>query len=177
MELDAFTPAALDLDGPADLSVTLDTPQATARLGQALGASLEPGAFVGLVGDLGAGKTTLVQHVVAALDPKAHATSPTYTLVNRYETTRPPVAHIDLYRLDGYDELESIGYWDVAESDHAVVFVEWLNRIVEAWPGQGLLVVLERHGEGRRARIWADGARAERVVSNLAERLERLGTH
>ncbi len=126
----------------------------TRRLGRALAAALGPGAFIGLIGNLGAGKTTLVQALVAAVTPGAEATSPTYTLLNEYETD-PPVVHVDLYRLQSYDELESIGYWDYVESGHAITCVEWLDRIPQAWPRHGVLVVLERVDTHRSARLWA----------------------
>lgn len=126
----------------------------TRRLGRGLAEALEPGAFVGLVGNLGAGKTTLVQAFVTAVTPGAEATSPTYTLLNEYETD-PPVVHVDLYRLQSYDELESIGYWDYVESGRAITCVEWLDRIPEAWPRHGVLVVLDRVDTHRSARLWA----------------------
>lgn len=154
MDTAEFDPSRLGLEASPRLVVELSDEAETRRLGAALGAVLETGAFVGLVGALGAGKTTLVQSLVTALDADAQATSPTYTLLNEY-ATEPPVVHVDLYRLGGYDELESIGYWDYVESGRAITCVEWLDRVPDAWPRHGILIALERADGGRRARLWA----------------------
>lgn len=162
MEAPDFEPAAFGLDEQPQLCLKLDDEAATRRLGAALGGVLGAGDFVGLIGNLGAGKTTLVQALVGALSDDEQATSPTYTLLNEYET-RPPVVHVDLYRLQTYDELESIGYWDYAESGYAITCVEWLDRIPEAWPRHGLMVELVRADDHRRARVWSSPDRRDRV--------------
>ncbi len=154
MDAPQFDPADFDLAKTPAFELDLSDEAATRRLGYALADALDAGAFVGLIGNLGAGKTTLVQAVVERLSPHAEATSPTYTLLNDYETD-PPVVHVDLYRLETYDELESIGYWDYAESGWAITFVEWLDRIPQAWPRHGLMIELERAGTTRTARLWA----------------------
>lgn len=148
--------------------VALADDVATRALGRALAALVRPGEVLGLIGVLGAGKTTLMQGFVEALG-LGEASSPTYTLINLYEPDAPDtptLAHIDLYRLESYDDLESIGYWDVAGDPDTITCVEWLNRIPEAWPDwgrartTGTLVWLERAPDGRRARVWCDPARA-----------------
>ena len=140
---------------------------ATRALGRALAALVRPGEVLGLVGTLGAGKTTLMQGMIGALD-LGDASSPTYTLINLHEPDdpgAPRLAHIDLYRLETYDDLESIGYWDVAGDPDTITCVEWLNRIPEAWPDwgrartTGTLVCLDRAEGGRIARVWCDPAR------------------
>ena len=143
-------------EGPA-LQLELEGDDETRRLGELLAGKMEAGDFVGLVGDLGAGKTTLMQGVVAAIDTtnQWRATSPTYSLIQVYETT-PPIFHIDLYRLEGLSDLESIGYWDYVESRRGITCVEWLDKIPGAWPEQGLIIELTRHDGARMARLWAD---------------------
>lgn len=141
----------------------------TERLGRALAQVFRGGVFMGLLGHLGAGKTTLVQAMVGQFAPDVDARSPTYTLLNHYETN-PPVVHIDLYRLETYDDLDSIGYWDYVEEPAAIRCVEWLNQIPAAWPGEGILIELERRAEGRCARLWAS-ERYRLRAQELAERL------
>lgn len=154
MKRSDFEPGEFGLVDQAQRSVNLDDEAATRRLAGALARRLEAGDFVGLVGALGAGKTTFVQGLVAALGADDAATSPTYTLVNEYATD-PPVVHVDLYRLEHFDELESIAYWDYVESSRHILCVEWLDRLPDAWPRRGIVIALTRAEKGRRARIWA----------------------
>ncbi len=157
--------------------ISLGDDGATRRLGEELAGALGEGGFVGLVGDLGAGKTTLVQGLVGGLDDSGRwaATSPTYSLIQIYDTS-PPVFHMDLYRLEGWDDLESIGYWDIVEGGEGLACVEWLDRIPGAWPGTGMIVELIRHGAGRMARLWADSSHRDqieeikRTMNSMSER-------
>jgi tRNA threonylcarbamoyladenosine biosynthesis protein TsaE len=89
--------------------------------------------------------------------------------LNEYETD-PPVVHVDLYRLETYDGLESIGYWDYAESQGAITCVEWLDRIPQAWPRRGLIVELQRVDSRRTAKLWASEA-FDSVLADIATRL------
>ncbi|AWV88995.1 tRNA (adenosine(37)-N6)-threonylcarbamoyltransferase complex ATPase subunit type 1 TsaE [Bradymonas sediminis] len=152
------------------LSLDLDDLDQTVRLGRALAEVFGEGVFIGLLGNLGAGKTTLVQAMVAQLSPGFEARSPTYTLLNHYET-QPPMVHIDLYRLESYDDLESIGYWDYVEEPSAISCVEWLDRIPNAWPGEGILIELTRTDEARRARLWASERYRAMLAEDVAARL------
>ncbi len=124
---------------------TLPDVAATERLGHALGAWLEPGDFLGLIGTLGAGKTSLTRGLASGFQVEGAVSSPTYALVNLHHgKKRRRLVHIDLYRLERFDDLEGIGYWDYVEDPEALVCVEWLNRIPEAWPGErGALLWLE----------------------------------
>lgn len=138
--------------------------EATRRLGRWLADEATDGDFIGLVGDLGAGKTTLVQGLVAGVDTTGRweATSPTYALVQIYET-EPVIVHIDLYRLEGWSDLESIGYWDYVDAPSGITCVEWLDRIPGAWPERGIVVELMRGPTSRKLRLWADQSWAERA--------------
>lgn len=153
-------------DGPVS-EVRLGDAQQTRALGRWLASELTAGDFIGLVGVLGAGKTTFVQGLVDHLDPtgRQRATSPTYALIQRYETS-PPIVHIDLYRLQGWAGLESIGYWDHLDGGREIICVEWLDRIPGAWPGEGVVVELLLEGDRRIARLYADGASSE-IVEDL----------
>lgn len=154
--------------------IELEGPDQTRRLGRWVGGRVDEGDFVGLVGDLGAGKTTFVQGLVDELDEtgRMQATSPTYALIQVYETV-PRIHHIDLYRLEGWSGLESIGYWDVVDAPRGVSCVEWLDRIPGAWPGHGAIIELSAVDDGRIARLWGDEEWTDRwqrlSVSTLRE--------
>jgi len=163
LDVDVFferTPLGL-MEEPA-LVVSLASSEDTERLGEALASALAPGDVLGLLGTLGAGKTTLTKGLARALaGGEQLATSPTYTHVNVYEglgAHTVDVVHMDLYRLETLDDLESIGYWDYIESGEAVVCVEWITRIPEAWPegssGARMMLTLGSDGSGRTARLW-----------------------
>ena len=102
----------------------------TLALGELLTELLRPPKLVLLRGDLGAGKTTLVKGIVAALgasDPD-DVTSPTFTLVHEYRGPKVRVLHLDLYRLETEAELEGVGVWELADAGDALLLVEWGER-------------------------------------------------
>jgi tRNA threonylcarbamoyladenosine biosynthesis protein TsaE len=93
---------------------------------------LNPGSVVGLIGDLGAGKTTFVQGMAKGLgiDPDYYVNSPTFTLVNEYRGRGIPLVHVDLYRIEKPIEGETLGLDEYLASG-AVVAVEWVERMPE----------------------------------------------
>lgn len=95
--------------------------------GEALGRSLRPGELVTFEGELGAGKTTLIQAIARGLGVTGPATSPTYALVHRYQGSRGPVFHLDCFRLRSPDEAADLD-WEglVAEGD--AILIEWPER-------------------------------------------------
>ena len=97
------------------------------RFGEALGRDLTPPAVIGLSGELGSGKTTLVQAICRGLGARALATSPTYALVHHYEAPAAPVYHVDCYRLKSPDEARDIGFEDMTR-ERAIVLIEWPER-------------------------------------------------
>jgi tRNA threonylcarbamoyladenosine biosynthesis protein TsaE len=149
---------------------------ATKAIGAALAGLLGPGDVVGLTGDLGAGKTRLVQGAVAALGADGPVLSPTFMLVREYDGD-PPVHHVDAYRLRGPLELEDLGLEDVLSPD-AVVFVEWADRVAAALPESWLELVLEiRDDDLRELEVRTHGpawaARADRLETALEPFLRR----
>jgi N-acetylmuramate 1-kinase len=113
------------------VTVPLDSERATARFAALVAHILRPGDLVTLTGDLGAGKTTFARHTIRALagDDRLDVPSPTFTLVQTYETPKAPVVHADLYRLSSPQELAEVG-WDEAGPE-AIVLVEWPERAGE----------------------------------------------
>jgi tRNA threonylcarbamoyladenosine biosynthesis protein TsaE len=101
------------------------------RFGEALGRELRAPVVIGLSGDLGTGKTTLVQAICRGLGARALATSPTYALVHHYDAGGTPVYHVDCYRLRVPDEARDLGFEDMLR-EHAIILVEWPER-AGAW--------------------------------------------
>jgi len=99
----------------------------TEALARALAATLKPGDGVLLVGDLGAGKTQFVQGVAAALGARQQATSPTFGLVNVYDSPRGPIVHVDTYRLKSIEEFRGLALDALLED--GVGLIEWGDAV------------------------------------------------
>jgi tRNA threonylcarbamoyl adenosine modification protein YjeE len=123
---------------------------ATTALGKAIAGGLGVGDAVALWGDLGAGKTTLARAILKALGVAEEVPSPTFTIVQAYDTA-PPVAHYDLYRLKNAREMQELGFDDAL--DQGAVLVEWPERAPEALPPEALHVRLGMHDGARTARL------------------------
>lgn len=127
---------------------------ATAALGAELAAGLKPGDLVLLNGDLGAGKTALARAIIRALagDAELEVPSPTFALVQPYDTPTAPVLHADLYRLGDAGEMEELGLLD---NPDAIVLVEWSERAPTLAAAANLAVTLTipPGGEGRMVRL------------------------
>jgi tRNA threonylcarbamoyladenosine biosynthesis protein TsaE len=102
--------------------------------GRAFAASLRPPVVVGLSGELGTGKTTLVRAIAGALGVTQPVTSPTFALVHRYDGRGVTVYHVDAYRLPRDDEARDLGVEDMVTDPVAVVLVEWPERLGTAAP-------------------------------------------
>jgi tRNA threonylcarbamoyladenosine biosynthesis protein TsaE len=134
-----------------DLSLVTTTPSETRAFGRRIAARLKPGDVVLLHGDLGAGKTTMVQGIGMALGTRERAQSPTFSLV--VDTPLPDgtvLRHIDLYRLESLDELEALGFEDLVSDDRAITLIEWPERAVGLLPNAYLLVELQATGPDQR---------------------------
>ena len=107
-----------------------------------------------LEGELGAGKTEWVRGFVKAyLGEVELVMSPTYTLINAYEHGDKRVYHVDLYRLVGEDDLESIGFWDLFSESQSVVVVEWAEKITSKFPKSHFVVKIKlEHDRGETER-------------------------
>ena len=131
------------------MTVALPDLAATAALGAAIAARLAPGDAVLLRGDLGSGKTTLARAILAALGVTENVPSPTFTLVQAYDTPRLTVSHYDLYRLKRESELEELGLDEAL--DQGAALIEWPERAEGRLPADALTIHLQTDGERRAA--------------------------
>lgn len=150
-----------------------DTEHLGARLAAALredaGAESPIRASIHLIGQLGAGKTTLVRGLARALGIEGPIKSPTYTLVEPYARDGVTLYHFDLYRLGDGEELEYLGARD-AFAEPALCVIEWPER-AQAWlPEPDLLVRLTVSGAGRDAEVSAGTPRGEKLLTILRGR-------
>jgi tRNA threonylcarbamoyladenosine biosynthesis protein TsaE len=110
--------------------------------GRRFGRSARAPLVVTLSGELGAGKTTLVQAICEGYGVTEEVTSPTFALINEYASPRSPVHHVDLYRLDRPDQLDSIG-WDELFGGRALVLIEWPERAGDRLPAGRVSLLLQ----------------------------------
>lgn len=115
----------------------------TTQLGINLGKLLKSGDIVCLTGDLGTGKTHITKGIAKGLSIEDNITSPTFTIVNEYETGRLKLNHFDVYRVSDPDEIYAIGFDDYIFSD-AVSVIEWANYIEEILPQDFLHILIEK---------------------------------
>lgn len=115
----------------------------TTKLGINLGKLLKSGDIVCLTGDLGTGKTHITKGIAKGLGIEDNITSPTFNIVNEYETGRLKLNHFDVYRVSDPDEIYAIGFDDYIFSD-AVSVIEWANYIEEILPQDFLHILIEK---------------------------------
>lgn len=140
---------------------------ATRSLGIQLGQTLPAGSVLLLEGDLGSGKTTLVQGIGAGLGITESIDSPTFTLINEYLGGRLPLYHFDLYRLNSTETaaLYPETYWEGNEFEPGIVAIEWAERLPYK-PANYLLIRLRHSGSDREVEIVAVGERAIEFFQN-----------
>ncbi|HET6455420.1 MAG TPA: tRNA (adenosine(37)-N6)-threonylcarbamoyltransferase complex ATPase subunit type 1 TsaE [Armatimonadota bacterium] len=141
-------------------------PEETERLGESIGRALEPGIVVALIGELGAGKTTLTKGIARGLDVPDLVHSPTFTLIHEHKG-RLPVYHFDLYRLDTIEQIEDLGYEDYFNGP-GVTIVEWAEKIQGLLPDDRLEIRISGEDDARDFTLLATGPNSQRILSRLA---------
>ena len=137
----------------------------TVRAGERLAAIVRGGDAIALIGDLGAGKTTLVTGLVAALGGGT-AASPTFSLVNEYPGGRLVVWHVDLYRIERAAELVELGLDDVIGDPRGICVVEWADRFA-VLPPDHLRIELTHASAGRTLTATGTGPRGRALAEML----------
>ena len=141
------------------------SPEETIQLGKELGELLRPGEVVALIGDLGAGKTTLAKGIAtgAGVADENEVTSPSFVLVNEYQG-RFPIYHADLYRLQEAMEVETLG-WEEFIFGEGISLLEWAEKIPGILPEERIEVRIFWVGLGeRRFLISGKGAQAKIIL-------------
>ena len=122
----------------------------TRALGEELSASLKPGDVVVLRGELGAGKSELTRGIAKGLGVTERVTSPSFTILNVYESGRCPLYHFDWYRLESAEELYELGMDEYLGGD-GIAVVEWAERCPDAVPDGATEIRIEVEGDEKRA--------------------------
>lgn len=139
---------------------------ATAAFGRRLATLLTDGDVLCLSGDLGAGKTALAKGVAAGLGVAEEVTSPTFTILQVYESGRLPVYHFDLYRLESPEELWNIGFDEYAGK--GVTVIEWADKFAAAMPEERLWLEMRTGAAGERLiTLSPAGARHRKLCEEL----------
>jgi tRNA threonylcarbamoyladenosine biosynthesis protein TsaE len=147
------------------INIYLNGENETKEIGYKLGKMLDRGSVVCLVGDLGAGKTTMTQSLAKALEVDDYITSPTFTIVNEYEG-KIPMYHFDVYRIGSSDEMYDIGY-DEYINGEGVCIIEWSNLIEDILPDEYLKIELKYKDMGREMTLIPKGEKYEKIVEEL----------
>jgi tRNA threonylcarbamoyladenosine biosynthesis protein TsaE len=148
------------------LVIELDDEEATIRLGRRLAGLAREGDVIALEGDLGTGKSTLARSFIrAATTPDEEVPSPTFTLVQTYDSEAAPIWHFDLYRLDKPDDAYELGI-EEAFAD-GVCLIEWPDRLGRLLPRARLTVSLAAGAD--------DGSRIASITSHAGAWEDRLG--
>lgn len=154
------------------LELLAPTADDTRSIGAALAPHLRPGDVAALTGELGAGKTTLVQGIARAVGYEGPVASPTFTLVREYRTEGLLVLHVDVYRLDRVQDVVDLGLQELLDED-GVLLVEWGDAVEALLPDDHLVVELtlatDATGDAEARRISIRG-----LGERWAARWERL---
>jgi tRNA threonylcarbamoyladenosine biosynthesis protein TsaE len=155
------------------LTFVLPDAAATERAGQALATCVRGGDAIALVGELGAGKTTFVSGVCAALGAGA-AHSPSFALVHEYAAQPLTVWHVDLYRLEREAELVELGLDELVGDPRGIVLIEWADRF-PVMPPAHVRVDLTHDGEARRMLATGHGRRGGELADAFDRALAAAG--
>ncbi len=125
------------------MELITNSPQETFALGRRLGQQARAGGIYCLDGDLGVGKTVFTQGFAAGLGIEEPVNSPTFTILQQYDSGRLPLYHFDVYRIGDVSEMEEIGYEDCFYGE-GVSLVEWAQLVPEILPEQVIRVRIEK---------------------------------
>ena len=126
-----------------------NSPADTKKIAADLAATLSGGEVIAFYGDLGMGKTCFITGLADGLDFKGEVSSPTFAIINEYLGGRLDLYHFDMYRVSGWDDLYSTGYFEYMESG-GVLAVEWSENIESALPENVIRVTIKRLDEAKR---------------------------
>lgn len=148
-------------------TIFLSTLDDTDRLARELLSLAPPVTVLALVGNLGSGKTTFAQAVGRVLGITESLTSPTFTLLNHYETTEKTIIHGDFYRLDSPEGIAGLGVTDGFADEHTITMIEWADRARNLFPPHTLWMTWELHDGHRTVLLETQSASLWRQLEKL----------
>lgn len=149
-------------------SMISNSAEDTYDLGCEIGKWLERGQLILLSGDLGTGKTIMTQGICAGVGVEEDVTSPTFNLINEYESAFP-IYHMDLYRLENEEELQDLGFEDYLDGK-GIIIIEWPDIVYNIIPADFLYVKIRRISiEKREISIKAEGERSLRLIERVGK--------
>lgn len=150
------------------MEIVSTAPEKTFSFGRQLGQLLQEGIVLCLIGDLGAGKTLLVQGIAQGLGLNEEITSPTFTVMNVYEGNIP-IYHFDLYRLESPEQLVDIGF-DEYTNAGGIAIIEWPDKFPGYMPDSYLRIELIKTGDNDRLiKVASQGARHHLLYEELKQ--------
>ena len=149
------------------VKIYLENEEKTREIGSKLGELLTPKSVICLIGDLGAGKTTMTQSLARSLGVDDYITSPTFTIVNEYEG-KMPLYHFDVYRIGSSEEMYDIGFDEYIDGE-GVCIIEWANLIEDILPDEYLYIEMNYKETGREMILTPKGEKYEEIVKELSK--------
>ncbi|MCT4508847.1 MAG: tRNA (adenosine(37)-N6)-threonylcarbamoyltransferase complex ATPase subunit type 1 TsaE [Tepidibacter sp.] len=146
-------------------TIYLKNEQETSEIGYRLGQLLNKGDVVCLIGDLGAGKTTITKSIAKALEVDDYITSPTFTIVNEYDG-RYSLYHFDVYRISSSEDMYEIGFEEYVYGE-GICIIEWANLIEDILPDEYINIELNYKDDGREMILTAYGKHYENIVKEI----------
>ncbi len=138
--------------------------QRTEELAEKLAENLKPNDCIAFIGAMGMGKTAFVRGIAKGLGIDDEVCSPTFSLVNEYKGEKITLYHFDMYRVNGFDDLYSTGFFDYLGSDN-ILAIEWSENIVQALPENTIFIEIQRIDENTRRIIIKGDKRFENSCS------------
>lgn len=129
----------------------------TEKIGCLLGKTLPDGSVVAMFGELGAGKTAFTRGLAAGMGINCDVSSPTFALVNEYRGAERTLYHFDMYRISGWDDLYSTGYFDYLEAGGCLI-IEWSENIEAVLPQDCIRVTISKTENNNERIIEITGA-------------------
>lgn len=112
---------------------------------------VESGGIIGLIGDLGVGKTTFTKKLCKYFGVVENVKSPTFTYIIEYNSGRIPIYHFDVYRIENSEEIYEIGFEDYISEENVLVIVEWADKIIAEMPEDTIYIEIQHNGENTRS--------------------------
>lgn len=141
------------------MKYTTSSREETREIAQKLAHKYQGGTIIGLIGEMGAGKTTFAQGLASGLGIKQPILSPTFMLVRQYpipKNSKGQLYHIDLYRLESLTDIQSLGITDILGNPYNIVLIEWAEKLGSLLPKQAIKINLSYVSKNQRTIQIAD---------------------